>query len=47
MSAKFLNNLTLWVGFASSLTKLWLKHWLVGLWQCACNCSDLKIKFNV
>jgi hypothetical protein len=23
-------------GFASSLTKLWLERWLVGLWQCAC-----------
>jgi hypothetical protein len=23
-------------GFASSLTKIWLQRWLVGLWQCAC-----------
>ena len=25
-----------WVGFASSLTKLWSRRWLVGIWQCAC-----------
>ncbi len=28
--------LATWVSFANSLTKLWLKRWLVGLWQCAC-----------
>jgi len=25
-----------WVGFVSSLTKLWIGLWLVELWQCAC-----------
>ncbi len=32
----FLNNFSRCVGFASSLTKLWMERWLVGLWQCAC-----------
>jgi len=32
----FKNNFSRCVGFASSLTKLWLERWLVGLCQCAC-----------
>ena len=36
--------LATWAGFASSLTKLWLGRWLVGLWQCACHCVGSRNK---
>jgi len=43
----FKNNFSWCVGFASSLTKLWVKCWLVGLWQCACKSGRLLfIHFN-
>ena len=36
-----------WVGFASSLTKLWTVRWLVRPWQCACKCARLIILFDI
>jgi hypothetical protein len=36
ISLLFCRHFSRCVDFASSLIKLWLKRWLVGLWQCAC-----------
>ena len=43
----FLNFFFSWVGFASSLTKLWLQRWLVRLWQCACKMRGLFVSMSI